>query len=268
METEISPFVVPLSSAWSWRTFYSWNGLGVVVLSSVVAWLARRWGLDPITALFLWCAAIAGTLRLLKPSQLVLGIDGVVVVWLLRTSLLPWSYLASVELGPPDGNFRRPRAILLTGTDGRKMRIPASLPRLSLERVERFIKKRLADVRPPVPSLLARLETSREATRAFLENPGGLVYRDDGLPASEWWRLFESTWAKPHERAAAALALGSQVYASNRERIETVLACFASQRLSHIVRQAFTVAHPGDAHRLLQAASALGGGTRWPLRRH
>lgn len=268
METEISRFEVPLSWGWSYKSLLSWNGLVGLALGSGVAWGARSLGLDPSGALVVWCAAVAGTLHLLKPSYLALGVDGVLVAWPLGRTLFPWSSVASVEVGASTGNFRRRQAFSLRVADGRTIRIPTSLSRLSMERVERFINARLAVTRPRLPKMLARLETSRDAAATLLENPAGRVYRDDALPPSEWWQLFEATWAKPHERVAAALALGADAYAENRERIETILASFASRPLSRITRRAFASEHADEAHRLLKEASALGASRQWPWRKH
>jgi len=265
MEGEFSRFKVPLSSTAAWKVF-SWRGVGIVLFGSGVAWVAQRFGVNPTGALFLWCVAVVGILHLLKPSHLVFGVDGVLVVWPLRRALFPWSYIATVDVDTPDGNFRRSQALFLRVTDGRTLRIPASLPHLSMDRVKRFIETRLKRERPPLPNILGRLETSCRAAGVLLEKPGGLVYRDDALPPNEWWRVFESSWAKPHERVAAALALGADAYAANHERVETILGCFASQPLSRITRRAFAVENPDEAHRLLQEARALGAPRRWRIR--
>ena len=163
-----------------------------------------------------------------------------------------------MDVETPLGSRRKGSVLVLRLVGRQVARVRSSLAPVAMARVARVIAARLGATRPPVPTVLTQIESSRRAAEQLLASPQGLAYRDDGLPPEGWWKVLEGDWPLPHERVGAALALGSTQYLAQRQSAEEVLSSLASGPLRRLTRRAFAAHDAEQADRLLRLALQLG----------
>lgn len=175
----------------------------------------------------------------LLPSRVEVGADGVLVRWFGRERFVRHDAIELAWVGERGWGKSRRKSVLLKLTSGEEMDIPVSSVTWDRGRAE---------------ALVARIHAAMEARRAGSEvAPEALLRRGD-VAHVDWvrtlragralathrraaplgdqlWRIVEDPAGEPLTRAAAAVALGSELAPDERARLQHVAGATAAPRL-------------------------------------
>jgi len=202
------------------------------------------------------------SLAWLRPGSLAIGTDGILISWLGRRTLIPFSELSAVT--PSSGRL----GLRLAG--GKTIRIQAE----QLTRRRRGAGPEMANAEVYMETLASRIQEAREAS-------GGAevtVLERRGRPLGEWvlhlraltereasgfraapvvlealWKTVENGNVGPAARAAAAVALGPSLDEGGRERLRVASRVVVAPKL----RVALEAAAAGDDEAVVGALGEL-----------
>jgi hypothetical protein len=206
-----------------------WGGVLAALLLVFVAPPLIKDG--PVGALLIAALTLALLVILLLPRKLLLGQDGLLLVWILGSKFIRFRDIQTIEMS--DGAFFHHPGINLIFKDGRAMDFTTSVFK---ERwAERDVMIRLLRVctetarskqKPPVEQSLSRAGKSLDTWVRSLRAMGHGAHFDPRKPAvrlDDLWRIAESPDASLIDRTAAFVALSATNIPENEQRLELAL---------------------------------------------
>jgi len=191
------------------------------------------------------------SLLFLSRRKIEVGTDGLLLRWLTSKRFVPWSEVDDVYVTQTGfGRFCR-RTVRLVRTNGERVDVPIVNPRIDAGRAEMVaqrIRNALASYRESQADPAAALQRRGRNGEQWIHGLRNIGAGADGslrtapLSRDRLWRIVQDASSEPQSRAAAAVALATEIDEPDRQQLNAVARATAAPKL----RIALEAAANGD----------------------